>query len=77
MHLNLKHIYIYINKYIITHQHLQMGCQMVPKGCQFTIRWGLIGTPLKVLGYLGYTVHVSHMVLNALPVNRGKDFRKK
>ena len=25
------------------------GCQMVPKGCQFTIRQGLIGTPWKVL----------------------------
>ena len=24
------------------------GCQMVPKGCQFTIPWALIGTPLKV-----------------------------
>ena len=24
------------------------GCQMVPKGCQFTIPYGLMGTPLKV-----------------------------
>ena len=23
----------------------QFGCQMVPKGCQFTIPWSLIGTP--------------------------------
>ena len=24
------------------------GCQMVAQGCQLTISWGLIGTPLKV-----------------------------
>ena len=28
------------------------GCQMVPKGCQFTIPEGLIGTPLKVQVYI-------------------------
>ena len=31
------------------------GCQMVPKGCQFTIPWGFIGTPWKVLVYLSFT----------------------
>ncbi len=25
------------------------GCQMVPKGCEFTILWGVIGTPWKVM----------------------------
>ena len=29
---------------------------MVPKGCQFTIPWGLIGTPLKVQVY--YSGHI-------------------
>lgn len=29
----------------------QFGCQIVPKGCHFTIRLGFIGTPSKVLVY--------------------------
>lgn len=28
----------------------QFGCSMIPKGCQYTIFLGLIGTPRKVLG---------------------------
>ena len=32
------------------------GCQMVAKGCQFNIPWGLIGTPWKVLVYI-YIFH--------------------
>ena len=33
---------------LVPFQHLQKGCHMVPKGCQFTIPQCLIGIPLKV-----------------------------
>ena len=42
------------------------GCHMVPKGCQFTIPYGSIGTPWKVLvGWPGYRVTtptISHTI---------------
>ena len=46
--------------YIYIYSHIpapSKGCQMVPKGCQFTIPWGLIGTPLKVQVVILYTLY--------------------
>ena len=40
---------------------LYQGCQIVPKGCQFTIPSGLIlGAPLKVLVYFYSSVMWQH-----------------
>ena len=42
---------------------------MVPKGCQFTIPWGLSGTPLKVqVYYSGYIMHYNNPQERKLPL---------
>ena len=64
----------YLKLYYLSIPASSKGCQMVPKGCQFTIPYGLIGTPLKVqvFTYICIYIYIYYTVIHTFFISRYK-----